>query len=651
MAKSWLETGRYAALRRLAVLVLALSVALRAVLLFKGLSTDAGLGFKEVFLLFPTGLVYDLALTSYWLVPFALLTVLPRQRTGPAGRAFRLASYVLYGLASALLVFDLVAEWLFWDEFGVRYNFIAVDYLVYTNEVVGNIRESYPLQYLLPLVAFAASLAYRWLRPAVQASFEPETSAPQRGRVALLLFGAPLLVTLGLDAGTVRLPSNAYADELAHNGIYQLFAAFRNNQLDYNAFYRAEKDDATALQNLRPLLARAGDAFVNPADVTDLRRRVVATNPRQPRNVVWIAVESLSADFLAHYGNQQHLMPHLDSLLDQSLRFDDLYATGTRTIRGLEALTLCLPPTPGYSIVKRPKNEGLFSTGALFGQAGYQARFVYGGYGYFDNMNYFFGNNGFAVTDRADFAKEEITFANNWGVCDEDLFRKTLRIADADARAGKPFFHFLLTTSNHRPFTYPEGRIDIPSHSGREGAVKYTDFAIGQFLREARRHAWFANTAFVIVADHCASSAGKTDVPVERYHIPGLIYAPGFVAPRAVTGLVSQIDLAPTLLGLLGFSYETKFFGQDVLRTAPERAFIGTYQQVGFMRGGRLTVLAPKRQVEAFTYELNQPDSQRPVTADPADVRDAVAYYQGASWLFNSGGYRGPAPGTPTGGM
>lgn len=650
MVKSWLKSRRYAALHRLAVLVLVLAFGLRVVLLLKGLNADAGLALPQVLALFPMGLVYDLALAVYWLVPFALLTVLPRQRSRPAGRAFRLTSYLLYGLASALLVFDLVAEWLFWDEFGVRYNFIAVDYLVYTNEVVGNIRESYPLQYLLPLVAIGAALAYWWLRPAVRASFEPETIAPRRGRAALLLFGAPLLVTLGLDAGSLRLTSNAYADELAHNGIYQLFAAFRNNQLDYNAFYRAEKDDATALRHLRPLLAGAGDAFVT-SDVTDLRRRVVATNSRQPRNVVWIAVESLSADFLAHYGNQQRLMPHLDSLLDQSLRFDDLYATGTRTIRGLEALTLCLPPTPGYSIVKRPKNEGLFSTGALFGQAGYQARFVYGGYGYFDNMNYFFGNNGFAVTDRADFAKEEITFANNWGVCDEDLFRKTLRIADADARAGKPFFHFLLTTSNHRPFTYPEGRIDILSHSGREGAVKYTDFAIGRFLREARQHPWFANTVFVIVADHCASSAGKTDVPVDRYHIPGLIYAPGFVAPRAVMGLVSQIDLAPTLLGLLGFSYDTKFFGQDVLRTAPERAFIGTYQQVGFMRAGRLTVLAPKRQVEAFTYELNQPDSQRPAPPDPADVRDAVAYYQGASWLFNSGGYRGPVSGTPASGM
>jgi phosphoglycerol transferase MdoB-like AlkP superfamily enzyme len=640
---SILLAPRYAALRRLLLLVVVLALGLRLALLLWVATAGTPPGGVEIIRALLNGTVYDLALATYWLIPFVLLTVLPRPRTRPAGRAFRLATYVLYGAAAGLLVFDLVAEWLFWDEFGVRYNFIAVDYLVYTNEVVGNIRESYPLHVLIPAVLLVAGAAYWWwLRPGVQRSFAVEPEQPQRGWAALALLGLPLLMTLGLDAGSLRIPASATADELGHNGIYQLFAAFRNNQLDYDSFYLAEKNDDEALRRVRPLLASAGDTFVHPGDIHDIRRHVGATGPPQRRNIVWITVESLSADFLTRYGSTAHITPNLDSLLEQSLAFDDLYATGTRTIRGLEALTLCLPPTPGYSIVKRPHNENLFSSGTLLRATGYQTRFLYGGYGYFDNMNYFFGNNGFTVTDRADFPAEAITFANNWGVCDEDLFGKALQQADADARTGQPFYYFLMTTSNHRPFTYPEGRIDIPSHSGRDGAVKYTDFAIGKFIREARQKPWFANTVFVVVADHCASSAGKTEVPVARYHIPGFVYAPGFVQPRHYAGLMSQIDMVPTVLGLLNLSYDTKFFGQNVLHTAPNRAFVGTYQQVGLLRDGRLTVLSPKRGVESFAYTLNQPDSQHPSKPNPADVRAAEDYYQSAYWLFNSGGYAAP---------
>ncbi len=632
---------------RLLILFLVLALALRLALLVLLAGTAPAPAATLAALML--GTAYDLVTATYWLLPFALLTVVPRRRpTRPAGPVFRAFATTLYALGATVLIFNVVAEWLFWDEFSVRYNFIAVDYLVYTTEVVGNIRESYPLQWLLPVVALGGLAGYFWLRPGLRASFQPDAAFPRRGAAALVLFGLPLLLTALISADTGRLRSSATADELGHNGIYQLFAAFRNNQLDYNSFYRAEKDDRTALRHLRPLLARTGEAFTHPQDLTDITRRVVGAAPdsarRPPSNVIWITVESLSADFLTRYGNTQRLTPNLDTLLDRSMAFDDLYATGTRTIRGLEALTLCLPPTPGYSIVKRPHNDGLFSTGAVFNGLGYRSRFLYGGYGYFDNMNDFFGKNGFLVTDRADFGKEEIMFANNWGVCDEDLFNKALRVADGDAQRGQPFFQFLMTTSNHRPFTYPDGRIDIPSHSGREGAVKYTDFAIARFLRDARRHPWFVNTVFVVIADHCASSAGKTDVPFEHYHIPGLIYAPGRVAPRRVSGLMSQIDVAPTLLGLLGAAYDTKFFGHDVQQAPPGRAFIGTYQQVGLMRDGHLTILAPKRKVDAYTYDLTRPGEQQPTPPLPADVQDAVAWYQGAYWLFNSGHYRADGP-------
>jgi phosphoglycerol transferase MdoB-like AlkP superfamily enzyme len=318
--------------------------------------------------------------------------------------------------------------------------------------------------------------------------------------------------------------------------------------------------------------------------------------------------------------------------------FKRLYATGNRTVRGLEAVALSMPPTPGASIVRRPGNDHLFTLGSPFRERGYDVRFLYGGFALFDNMEAFFAGNGFEVVDRTDLSAEEIGFANAWGVADEDLFRRVIREGDRSQAAGRPFFSLVLTTSNHRPYTYPDGRVPIPSHTGRHGAVQYTDWALGDFLRQAESRPWFRDTVFVIVADHCASSAGKTDVPVRRYHIPLLVYAPGHVEPRRVETLASQIDVGPTLLGLLGFSYRSRFFGRDLLHEsgAEPRALLATYQRLGLLKRGVLTILSPRQRVETFRVDMAR---GREVAAEtePSLRADAIAYYQSASFVWRHG--------------
>lgn len=161
------------------------------------------------------------------------------------------------------------------------------------------------------------------------------------------------------------------------------------------------------------------------------------------------------------------------------------------------------------SILRQEGNEHLQTIGSIFRDKGYDLKWIYGGYGYFDNMNYFFGNNGFQVLDRNSMDDSEVTHSTIWGVCDEDLSAAAVREADESFKSGSPFLQVVFTTSNHRPYTYPEGRIDIPSHTGRMGAVKYADYAVGAFVEEARSKPWFENTLFVFVADHGAGSAGK----------------------------------------------------------------------------------------------------------------------------------------------
>lgn len=584
------------------------------------------------------GALYDLGGAAWWALPLILLLAIVPRRCFVHRRARSLAHVAVF-LLLCFLLFVAVAEWVFWDEFGVRFNFIAVDYLVYTTEVVGNIRESYPMPAIFGGLFLGAIATYGLLcRAGWIARWLEHADEPVRDRWrAAGAWGAACLA-FGLVLGEGLLPSfsNNYNRELGKSGLWSLFAAFRANQLDYNRFYPTMPESA-AFRQMRALIARDG-AVVLSDDPHDLLRLVGNPGPEQHPNVIQITVESLSASFLTRYGNTHNITPNLDALIPRALVFDQFYATGTRTDRGMEALTLAVPPTPGRSLVKRPHNENLFTLGSIFRSRGYETEFIYGGFGYFDNMNYFFGKNGYSVTDRNSVPKGEVTFANVWGACDEDLFRWSLDRADRAHASGKPFHQFVMTTSNHRPYTYPEGRIDLPSKvSGRAGAVKYTDYAIGRLLRDAESKPWFQNTIFVIVADHCASSAGRTELPVQNYHIPLIIFAPGGqIKPGVVPTLASQVDYAPTLLGLLGWSYPTRFYGWNVLALpAGEsgRALIGNYQKLGFYENGRLGVLKPVRQSLVLEYD-QQHRTTLPVPTDRALVDAAIANYQTASWLF-----------------
>ncbi len=255
-------------------------------------------------------------------------------------------------------------------------------------------------------------------------------------------------------------------------------------------------------------------------------------------------------------------------------------------------------------------------------------------------MNYFFSHNDYEVIDRTALNKKDIHYENIWGVADEDLFTLSLRELDKDYKNKKPFFAQIMTVSNHRPYTYPEGRIDIPSHTGREGAVKYTDYSIGKFIKEAKLKPWFKNTLFVIVADHCASSAGKVELPVDKYHIPMIFYSPGYITPSKFEKLTAQIDIGPSILGLLNLSYESKFFGQDVFKMSDDkqRLFISTYQSLGYIKNNKLVILGPNKKLSTFAPDFKT-GSSKPIASEKWLTDEAIANYQLASYLYSNGAY------------
>ncbi|MEO6668324.1 MAG: LTA synthase family protein [Ferruginibacter sp.] len=532
-----------------------------------------------------------------------------------------------------LLLFNAVSEIVFWQEFSGRYNFIAVDYLIYTNEVIGNIRESYNVPLIIISVLLASIIFFLPVRKTIAASVRSCYSRVKRGLLACCLLALPFILAMVIHPAWVSYSSNNYANELAGNGMYQFVQAYENHELDFFKFYKTIPD-STAFNIVKQELANPNAVFRHPGD-SSIERLITSNQPERKMNVVLISVESLSGSFLKAFGNTQNLTPYLDSLADHSLFFTNMYASGTRTVRGLEALSLSIPPMPGESIIKRPRNENLFSLGTILKNKGYITQFIYGGYAYFDNMHYFFTNNGYDVIDRTALKPSEIHHSNIWGVADEDLFDLSLRTMDDNFSKGKPFFSQIMTVSNHRPYTYPDGRIDIPSSSqSREGGVKYTDYSIGDFMRKAASRPWFANTIFVIVADHCARSAGSTDLPVTGYHIPLIIYSSTFTAERKVDVLTGQIDIPPTILGLLHFTYYSKFFGQDVLDSiAPkEKAFISTYQSLGLIINDKVVIQTPVKKVRMFIPDFKTGNVTKVPPIDSL-AQKAISFYQVAVWM------------------
>ncbi len=593
----------------------------------------AGLGALELARSFGLGFLFDLATAACALAPFVLWLALAPDRLARSW-LYRGATVAWLALASFLFLFTAVAEWLFWDEFGARFNFIAVDYLLYTHEVIGNIWESYPTGRLLLALALAAvALAAALARPVWRWAATPTGWRFGLGAAAAQLVVAALVV-MGVNSDLKNRSAQDAANELAGNGIYEFFSALRRNELNYDRYY-ATLPIGEALATVRD--GFAGTRWIDPEDGGI--ERLEPGGPEKKLNVVLVSVESLGAEFLGAYGDRRGLTPNLDRLAQESLWFSRVYATGNRTVRGLEALSVALPPTPGQSIVRRPGNNKLFTLGGVFEDKGYGAIFAYGGYGYFDNMNAYFEGNDYRAVDRRSIPPERIRFENVWGVADEHLYDQALDEIERDkaAHGGRPVFVHVMTTSNHRPYTYPADRIDIPSGTGREGAVKYTDWAIGYLLEQARKRSWFQDTVFIITADHGASARGTARIPVEKYLIPLFIYAPAHIAPRRVDRLMSQIDIPPTTLGLLGFRYYSKFLGRDLLRSAPgtDRAFVGNFQTLAYMKDDRILVLQPKRKVDL--YRLDQGRSYLPLPADPEMTREAVSWYQVASHLFRNG--------------
>ncbi|HYG25243.1 MAG TPA: LTA synthase family protein [Verrucomicrobiae bacterium] len=626
-----------------ATLVVALTI-LRLILYFS-FAGKANVSFGTSVQAFFIGLHQDIVMSLITTLPLLFWFWIVKERWF-ARRWHRTLLACGMALFWAVQIFILFTEFFFFEEFHSRFNTVAVDYLIYPDEVVGNIRDSYPLY---TIIAICLGLGIGWTIGAF-AWFKPmwQNSIPSRSRF-LRLAGATgvvvvLLFTISLQ-GT-QFSQDRTINEVANNGSLSFVHAAWTRNLEYAAHYRTLPHDE-AYARVRKLLASPEAEFVGGPE--SIRRKISGDPTRPKLNVVLILEEALGSEFFGALGRKDTLTPEMDKLMtEEGLLFSNIYASGNRTVRGFEGVFSSFPPLPGDSIVKRDRSENVESIARVLKRDGYNTLFLYGGRGLFDGMRAYAVNNGWdRFIEQKDF--KDPVFTTIWGVSDEDLFARSIEEFRKLNETGQPFLGTVLTVSNHKPYTYPRGRIDedpeVPKRS-RKKVVKYTDWCLGKFFRDAKKEAFWTNTLFVVVADHGARVYGAQEVPIFSYEIPFVIFGPAVVKePQRVGTLGNSLDVAPTLLGLLGRPYETMFFGRDLLNDPPEaaRALLNHNRSIGMYADARMVILGLQK--AAYFYEgdpkLVELQPVPGTTPEYAELeKNATALYQVADELYMNRQFR-----------
>lgn len=585
------------------------------------------------------GLRIDLSLLALSVVPMAVLAPL-LAGPGVVGRAFARVQRTWLSGAFLAIAFLEAATPAFIAEYGVRPNRLFFEYLGSPREVLSTLWGGYRLALLFGFVVALAAvwISWRLFSGGVFRSMNAWLRAP----ASVLAVGVCVLFARsGLQHRPINPSSVAFCDDplvnsLALDSLYNVAYAV------YRLKYEAESSEVYGSMPVDEMnaLVRVAAGLVDPPldpEHPSAHRQVPAIQRTEKLNLVVIVEESLGARYVGALGGE-NLTPHIDALSRESWWFERMYATGTRSSRGLEAICTGFPPSSARAVLKLDRAQGgFFTLAALLREHGYLTRFVYGGEGQFDNMQGFFLANGFHESvDGSDF--EDPMFRGSWGVSDEDVLDRVHR--DLLAGGDRPTFTLAFSVTNHSPYEYPEGRIDAgPGPAGTlENAIRYADWAVGDFFRKARASPYFEHTLFAVIADHDSRVYGADLVPLDRFHIPGLILGPG-IAARADARLASQIDLAPTLLSVLGLDCVHPMLGRDLMSLPPDepgRAVMQYDDNHAYWRGSKVVIHQPQKAAVQFWTDGVKLES---VALDPDLARTGLAHALWASWAYREQRY------------
>lgn len=587
--------------------------------------------------LFAIGLRFDLILLCYLsFLPFVLITFLPNNILNKIKKFFNF--YFILFLFLILLMELATLDFI--NQYDTRPNRLFLDYLIYPKEVVGTLLKSYLPSLIITTILLVIALFFALKKG--KKLFSPIDSAYKTKLLLFplvaffLFFGArgSLTSKRPINGSNAIFCSDQMTNSLGLNSLYTVaFAAYSiKNEGDVKKY--GKMDELEAYSRVKKYMDVT--EFL-PGDVPFLH--IQKPDVSQPKyNVVILLEESLGAEYVGCLRGLK-LTPEFDKLSKEGLLFTNLYCTGTRSVRGIEQVTAGFLPNPSESIVKLSgSQQGFFTLADAFGRQNYDTSFIYGGMANFDNMASFFNGNGFKnIIDETDFdsdGKKHI-MKGTWGYCDEDLAIKANEYFKK--LNNKPFFSLLFSTSNHEPFEFPDGRIQLYDKKKNtvNNAMKYADFSIGKFFELAKKEAYYKNTIFVVIADHNTRTYGKNLVPVNKFHIPALIIAPNVAKGITYNNLASQMDIPSTVLALSGITTKTPMTGRNLLKLpkgTKGRTIMLFHETYAFRVEDDIVILNPN--TKPLQFKVKNDTELIPTALNRELAKDALAHIVASSNLY-----------------
>jgi phosphoglycerol transferase MdoB-like AlkP superfamily enzyme len=592
------------------------------------------------------GLRIDLASISYIIGIPAVISLLI-SGIPYLNRVWNILTRIWLTSTFVLLIFMEASTPAFIEEYSLRPNRLFVEYLLYPKEVFSMLIEGHKLTLLMTslITTITIILAYQFFRKQSILS-RPQPKWFERPVLVVIVFTLAFLGARSslqhraINPSYTAFTNDPLVNSLTLNSTYSLLYAVSQMSGEVSSFelYPNMKQDDVITQ-IHKAMGLEKTQFTS-SEFPTLHKQVATRHFDRPKNLVIILEESLGAQFVGSLGGLP-LTPEYDKLVPEGWSFNNLYATGTRSVRGIEAVITGFVPTPARSTVKLPNSQtNFFTIAKLLGRQGYDTNFIYGGGAHFDNMKSFFLGNGFdSIIEEKDFLNPE--FLGSWGVSDEDLFSKANQDFVTKSKSGKPFFSLVFSSSNHDPYEFPDNKIELyntPKNT-RENAVKYADHAIGHFFKLAKQENYWKDTVFLVVADHDARTTRSDLVPIPSFHIPALILGEGIV-PKQDNRITSQIDLAPTLLSLIGVDSTHPMIGQDMTNVSDDyigRAIMQFNDNQAYMKGNQVVILQPQKSPKTFLYDNSTLLPSNKV--DPDIIKQAIAHPLLGTWLYNEKKY------------
>jgi phosphoglycerol transferase MdoB-like AlkP superfamily enzyme len=599
------------------------------------------------------GLRVDLSSAAYITLPLVLLVYVSQWLVAPVKPYLQLVIRIYSIVAITLIVLIEAATPAFINQYDIRPNRLFIEYIAYPQEVFSMLLSGHLMTLVIALLCCVLTV-YLLLRyyPKLETNKAPRSFVGSHVSVLLSIFILFVAArgTLGhrpLNPALVYFSQDSLVNSLVLNTCYSVAFALKN---------MADEKSAASLygdlpkQQIIDLVRQA--SFRNQFDNATLPTLAVNLpyNTHQRKNLVIVLEESLGARFVGKL-NGDGITPELDKLYEQGWGFTNLYATGTRSVRGIEAVITGFLPSPSRSVVKLSKSQQQFFTLAdVLAAEGYHTQFIYGGESHFDNMKSFFLGNGFS--DIVDFKDiQQPKFVASWGASDEDLFDQADQELLKLQQQQQPFFSLIFTSSNHDPFEIPPYTSTIPQkhvsdNIKRDRAINYADYALGKFIAKAKTQPYWQDTIFMIVADHDVRVYGSEPVPVKSFHIPAVILNSDF-DNTVDSRLVSQIDLPVTLLSLIGSQAATPMTGLDLTKQYPlQRAMMQYYDNFAYIENDQVVVLMPGGKVSYGHYDVNSKvQIALPASTEPSPLKDkALAHVLFSSMAYQQQLYRRAVP-------